>query len=174
MQRAAASYMAHLPTCSDSHNAPPRAPREPGAQQRRQVHTSTDRQDFNYGQFAVIRRFKDFVWLSHRLEDEFPGIVMPALPVKMLVGKFDQTFVEVRYGTVRETSSTGLACRGRFPLRASVGVAKSPSAANSLRNYGQTASANSRGSFASQVCRRGRRKRSNILLLLLLLLLLGT
>lgn len=60
-----------------------------------QVHTSTDRQDFNYGQFAVIRRFKDFVWLSQRLEDEFPGIVMPALPVKMLVGKFDQTFVEV-------------------------------------------------------------------------------
>lgn len=62
-----------------------------------QVHTSTDRQDFNYGQFTVIRRFKDFVWLSHRLEEEFPGIVMPALPVKMLVGKFDQTFVEVKH-----------------------------------------------------------------------------
>lgn len=59
------------------------------------MHTSTDRQDFNYGQFAVIRRFKDFVWISHRLEEEFPGIVMPALPVKMLVGKFDQSFVEV-------------------------------------------------------------------------------
>lgn len=65
-----------------------------------QVHTSTDRQDFNYGQFAVIRRFKDFVWLSHRLEEEFPGIVMPALPVKMLVGKFDQTFVEVQADTL--------------------------------------------------------------------------
>lgn len=36
------------------------------------------------------------MWLSQRLEEEFPGIVMPALPVKMLVGKFDQTFVEVR------------------------------------------------------------------------------
>ncbi|CAN0482607.1 unnamed protein product, partial [Ectocarpus sp. 8 AP-2014] len=60
------------------------------------VHTSTDRPDFQYGQFTVIRRFKDFVWLSHRLEEEFPGMVMPALPVKMVVGKFDQTFVEVR------------------------------------------------------------------------------
>lgn len=67
-----------------------------------QVHTSTDRQDFNYGQFAVIRRFKDFVWLSHRLEEEFPGIVMPALPVKMLVGKFDQTFVEVHSAPRRQ------------------------------------------------------------------------
>ena len=60
-----------------------------------QVHTSTDRQDFDYGQLVVIRRFKDFVWLSHRLEEEFPGIVMPALPVKIVVGKFDQVFVEV-------------------------------------------------------------------------------
>lgn len=59
------------------------------------MQTSTDRQDFDYGQFAVIRRFKDFEWLSHRLEEEFPGIVMPALPVKAVVGKFDQTFVEV-------------------------------------------------------------------------------
>ena len=70
-----------------------------------QVHTSTDRQDFNYGQFAVIRRFKDFVWLSHRLEEEFPGIVMPALPVKMLVGKFDQTFVEVSHCMYEEGAS---------------------------------------------------------------------
>eukprot|EP00904_Undaria_pinnatifida_P001523 jgi/Undpi1/11371/HiC_scaffold_30.g13668.m1 len=60
------------------------------------VHTSTDRQDFDYGQLVVIRRFKDFVWLSHRLEEEFPGIVMPALPVKIVVGKFDQVFVEKR------------------------------------------------------------------------------
>lgn len=66
-----------------------------------QVHTSTDRPDFQYGQFTVIRRFKDFVWLSHRLEEEFPGMVMPALPVKMVVGKFDQTFVEVRHASVR-------------------------------------------------------------------------
>lgn len=51
----------------------------------------------------MIRRFKDFVWLSHRLEEEFPGIVMPALPVKMVVGKFDQTFVEVQ-----ETANNGL------------------------------------------------------------------
>lgn len=43
------------------------------------------------------------MWLSHRLEEEFPGIVMPALPVKMVVGKFDQTFVEVQ-----ETANNGL------------------------------------------------------------------
>ncbi|CAM9539380.1 unnamed protein product [Ascophyllum nodosum] len=65
------------------------------------VNTHTDRQDllrqdFTYGTCVVIRRFKDFVWLSQRLAEEFPGIVMPALPVKMVVGKFDQTFVEKR------------------------------------------------------------------------------
>lgn len=65
-----------------------------------QVNTHTDRQDFRqdfgYGTCVVIRRFRDFAWLSQRLEEEFPGIVMPALPVKMVVGKFDQAFVEVR------------------------------------------------------------------------------
>ncbi|CAM9729879.1 unnamed protein product, partial [Choristocarpus tenellus] len=60
------------------------------------VNTSTDRADFQYGQFSVIRRFKDFVWLTQRLEEEFPGIVMPALPVKMNLGKFDQVFIEKR------------------------------------------------------------------------------
>ncbi|CAN0496677.1 unnamed protein product, partial [Discosporangium mesarthrocarpum] len=60
-----------------------------------QVNTSTDRADFHYGQFSVIRRFKDFVWLCQRLGEEFPGVVMPALPVKMNIGKFDQGFIEV-------------------------------------------------------------------------------
>ena len=76
------------------------------------MHTSTDRQDFDYGQLVVIRRFKDFVWLSHRLEEEFPGIVMPALPVKIVVGKFDQVFVEVRktHSHQRPALATAVCC----------------------------------------------------------------
>lgn len=50
------------------------------------------------------------MWLSHRLEEEFPGIVMPALPVKMVVGKFDQTFVEVKRGVFASDYGTKLVC----------------------------------------------------------------
>ncbi|CAM9090297.1 unnamed protein product [Chrysoparadoxa australica] len=60
------------------------------------VNTSTDRPDFQYGQFSVIRRFKDFAWLSERLGDEFPGIINPLLPEKTVVGRFEPDFIEKR------------------------------------------------------------------------------
>ncbi|CAM9663012.1 unnamed protein product, partial [Phaeothamnion confervicola] len=60
------------------------------------VNTSTDRPDFQYSQFSVIRRYKDFVWLHERLGEEFPGIIMPPLPEKMVMGRFDTEFIEKR------------------------------------------------------------------------------
>lgn len=74
-----------------------------GVRGAEQVETRTNRPGFPYGEFNSIRRFKDFEWLSHRLEEEFPGIVMPALPVKVVVGKFDAAFVEVRWISGRKT-----------------------------------------------------------------------
>eukprot|EP00953_Heterococcus_sp_UTEX-ZZ885_P001332 1232-Heterococcus_DN1.PRE.3 len=60
------------------------------------VNTNTDRADFQYGQFSVIRRFKDFVWLSERLGEEFPGVINPPLPDKETLKRFDAEHIEKR------------------------------------------------------------------------------
>jgi sorting nexin-1/2 len=62
------------------------------------VNTSTDRPDFQYGQFSVIRRYNDFVWLSERLAEEFPGAINPPLPEKHVIGinRFEPEFIERR------------------------------------------------------------------------------
>lgn len=47
-------------------------------------------------QSCVIRRFRDFESLSESLASELPGLLIPALPEKALMGRFDATFVEER------------------------------------------------------------------------------
>jgi hypothetical protein len=37
-----------------------------------QVNTQTDRAEFHYGQFSVVRRYSDFVWLHTKLAHNFP------------------------------------------------------------------------------------------------------
>lgn len=48
----------------------------------------------------VERRYSDFVWLHQRLQMEHPGMIVPPLPEKELVGKFlgrfDPAFIESR------------------------------------------------------------------------------
>eukprot|EP00937_MAST-01D_sp_MAST-1D-sp2_P005493 g5493.t1 len=46
--------------------------------------------------FVVVRRYSDFVWLHQHLAAEFPGVVVPPLPEKLLVGRFSAEFVENR------------------------------------------------------------------------------
>ncbi len=62
------------------------------------VNTSTDRQDFHYGQFSVIRRYRDFLWLHDRLGEEFPGIINPPLPERRtgMINRFEPEFIEKR------------------------------------------------------------------------------
>ncbi len=62
------------------------------------VNTSTDRQDFHYRQFSVIRRYRDFLWLHDRLGDEFPGIINPPLPERRtgVISRFEPEFIERR------------------------------------------------------------------------------
>ncbi len=62
------------------------------------VNTSTDRQDFHYRQFSVIRRYRDFLWLHNRLGEEFPGIINPPLPERRtgLISRFEPEFIERR------------------------------------------------------------------------------
>jgi sorting nexin-1/2 len=35
---------------------------------------------------SIIRRYNDFVWLHQQLEKEYPGLIIPHLPEKLVVG----------------------------------------------------------------------------------------
>eukprot|EP01040_Poterioochromonas_malhamensis_P001597 gene1597-1691_t len=45
---------------------------------------------------TVERRYSDFTWLSNEFLNEFPGAIIPALPDKQTVGRFNTEFVESR------------------------------------------------------------------------------
>ena len=45
---------------------------------------------------AVLRRYSDFLWLYERLHLERAGAIVPPLPEKQPVGRFNQAFVEDR------------------------------------------------------------------------------
>ena len=61
-----------------------------------QVNTQTNLPDYNYGQFSVIRRYSDFLWVSEQLMKDVPGSIVPPLPEKAVVGRFSAEFVESR------------------------------------------------------------------------------
>lgn len=48
------------------------------------------------GPFEEVRRFSDFFALKNALAQRWPGIYIPALPEKKLVGNNDDKFVEER------------------------------------------------------------------------------
>jgi sorting nexin-1/2 len=45
---------------------------------------------------AVLRRYSDFLWLYERLHTERAGAIVPPVPEKQPVGRFNQAFVEDR------------------------------------------------------------------------------
>jgi len=47
-----------------------------------EVTTKTSLPQFQFGQFSVSRRFRDFDWLHNQLINKFPGAIVPALPEK--------------------------------------------------------------------------------------------
>ncbi|KAK9316326.1 Vps5 C terminal like-domain-containing protein [Lipomyces starkeyi] len=60
------------------------------------VRTRTTSKAFRYFDFTVTRRYRDFRWLYHQLNNNNPGIIVPAPPEKQAVGRFDESFVEGR------------------------------------------------------------------------------
>mmetsp|Transcript_25646 Transcript_25646/g.59177 ORF Transcript_25646/g.59177 Transcript_25646/m.59177 type:complete len:411 (-) Transcript_25646:389-1621(-) len=48
------------------------------------------------GNFSVLRRYSDFAWLHDSLLKEFPGAVVPPLPEKQAVARFNPEFIEQR------------------------------------------------------------------------------
>ena len=45
---------------------------------------------------SVVRRYGDFDWLAKELAKNFPGIIIPPVPDKQAVGRFQDEFVESR------------------------------------------------------------------------------
>ncbi|KAK9476408.1 Vps5 C terminal like-domain-containing protein [Lipomyces japonicus] len=60
------------------------------------VHTHTTSPAYRYSDFIVTRRYRDFRWLYHQLNNNHPGIIIPAPPEKQTVGRFDESFIEGR------------------------------------------------------------------------------
>ncbi|KIW65154.1 hypothetical protein PV04_07435 [Phialophora macrospora] len=61
-----------------------------------QVRTKTTSKAYKQPEFAVSRRYRDFLWLYNSLHNNNPGVVVPPPPEKQAVGRFDTEFVESR------------------------------------------------------------------------------
>ena len=60
------------------------------------VNVTTTKSVFSIKNCNVQRRFKDFCWLEEELIKKFPGCVIPPIPDKKQIGKFDDEFIETR------------------------------------------------------------------------------
>ena len=60
------------------------------------VNTTTNHPHFSFGNFSVMRRFSDLEWLHIQLSTLCPGCIIPALPDKQALGRFELEFVESR------------------------------------------------------------------------------
>ncbi|KAK5940859.1 Vacuolar protein sorting-associated protein vps5 [Knufia obscura] len=56
----------------------------------------TSSKAYKQPEFAVSRRYRDFLWLYTSLHSNNPGVVIPPPPEKQAVGRFDTEFVESR------------------------------------------------------------------------------
>ncbi|BAE54789.1 unnamed protein product [Aspergillus oryzae RIB40] len=61
-----------------------------------QVRTKTTSKAYRQPEFAVSRRYRDFLWLYNSMHNNNPGVVVPPPPEKQAVGRFDTNFVESR------------------------------------------------------------------------------
>ncbi|WWC88545.1 uncharacterized protein L201_003456 [Kwoniella dendrophila CBS 6074] len=60
------------------------------------VKTTTTSPHYRKGNFSVLRRFSDFLWLLDLLNFNNPGIIIPPMPGKHIIGRFQDQFIETR------------------------------------------------------------------------------
>ncbi|KAJ5532750.1 hypothetical protein N7494_009302 [Penicillium frequentans] len=61
-----------------------------------QIRTKTSSKAYRQPEFAVSRRYRDFLWLYNSMHNNNPGVVVAPPPEKQAVGRFDTNFVESR------------------------------------------------------------------------------
>ncbi|KAJ1974413.1 Vacuolar protein sorting-associated protein vps5 [Dimargaris xerosporica] len=60
------------------------------------VHTHTLSPAFDQSDYTVRRRYRDFHWLFTQLHQSNPGVIIPPVPEKQSLGRFQDEFVETR------------------------------------------------------------------------------
>ncbi|RHZ79077.1 hypothetical protein Glove_152g101 [Diversispora epigaea] len=60
------------------------------------VRTKTTSGTFKSKDFTVLRRYRDFLWLYNQLTLRNPGVIVPPVPEKHAIGRFQDEFVENR------------------------------------------------------------------------------
>lgn len=60
------------------------------------VNTVTTNEAYKYSQSVVVRRYSDFLWLHDILAEEYPYAVIPPMPQKNALNRFEIDFVEER------------------------------------------------------------------------------
>jgi len=60
------------------------------------LHVKTTLNNFKNSEFEVLRRYKDFVWLREQLAEKHKGYLIPPLPEKALLNRFNTEFLEYR------------------------------------------------------------------------------
>lgn len=60
------------------------------------VRTKTTSPHYRRGEFSVLRRFSDFLWLFEQLSNNNPGVIVPPVPDKHAFGRFQDQFIETR------------------------------------------------------------------------------
>lgn len=58
--------------------------------------TKTTSSAFRSSQMTIQRRFKEFLWLYSQLSEHNPGVIVPPVPEKHAIGRFEEDFVENR------------------------------------------------------------------------------
>ncbi|XP_049849447.1 uncharacterized protein LOC126318684 [Schistocerca gregaria] len=56
----------------------------------------TSHPDFIDKEFNVVRRYSDFEWVRNRLISSFRGYIIPPLPEKTIINRFDEEFIVYR------------------------------------------------------------------------------
>lgn len=60
------------------------------------VKTRTTSPHYRRGDFSVLRRYSDFLWLFEQLCANNPGVIVPPIPDKHPFGRFQDQFIETR------------------------------------------------------------------------------
>ena len=80
------------------------------------VNTTTTNPKYSYSQCTVIRRYSDFLWLHDILATDYPYAIIPPMPEKNTMNRFEIDFVESRRSSLQ--SFVREVCT--HPLRVSV------------------------------------------------------